>query len=203
MQGKNYGYIRVSSKEQNIDRQWDALLEVGIAKKNIYVDMQSGKTFNRPKYNQLMKRIKTADCIVITSLDRLGRNYTEIQEQWRIITQVRRVEIVVLDMPLLDTRQNHENLTGKFLADLVLQILSYVAEMERANIKKRQAEGIASAKARGIRFGREAMPLPPEMEGVIQLWQCGILTTNKAAQRLQVSRSWLYRRYKRISEKSM
>lgn len=148
-----YGYIRVSSKEQHTDRQQIALLQYGISEKNLFSDRQSGKDFDRPQYKRLLRKLKPYDCIVVTSLDRLGRNYVEIQEQWNIITRKKKADIVVLDMPLLNTRKGHNNLTGRFLADIVLQILSYVAETERHNIRTRQAEGIAAAKARGGEAG--------------------------------------------------
>lgn len=143
----NYGYARVSSKEQNEQRQMIALTAFGIAKKNIYMDKQSGKDFDRPRYKRLVKKLHPGDLLVIQSIDRLGRNYGEILEQWRVITKEKRVDIVVLDMPLLDTRARGQDLTGTFIADLVLQILSYVAQTEREMIRKRQAEGIAAAKA--------------------------------------------------------
>lgn len=158
----NYGYARVSSKEQNEQRQMIALTAFGIAKKNIYMDKQSGKDFDRPRYKRLVKKLHPGDLLVIQSIDRLGRNYGEILEQWRVITKEKRVDIVVLDMPLLDTRARGQDLTGTFIADLVLQILSYVAQTEREMIRKRQAEGIAAAKARGVKFGRR----PKETAGI-------------------------------------
>ena len=154
-----YGYVRVSSKDQNEDRQMIALREVGVPEKNIFVDKQSGKDFNRPKYKRLLKRLKTDDLLYVKSIDRLGRNYEEIQNQWRILTKDKKVDIVVLDMPLLDTRRG-KDLVGTFLSDIVLQVLSFVAENERSNIRQRQAEGIAAAKARGVRFGRPPATLP-------------------------------------------
>ncbi len=163
-----YGYIRVSSKEQHTDRQQIALLQYGISEKNLFSDRQSGKDFDRPQYKRLLRKLKPYDCIVVTSLDRLGRNYVEIQEQWNIITRKKKADIVVLDMPLLNTRKGHNNLTGRFLADIVLQILSYVAETERHNIRTRQAEGIAAAKARGVKLGRPEKFLPdgfPQVAG--------------------------------------
>ena len=154
------GYVRVSTKDQNEDRQILAMQEFGVPKKQIFMDKLSGKDFNRPQYKRLLRRLKPGDVLAVKSIDRLGRNYSEIQEQWRLITKEKRAHIVVLDMPLLDTRQKGKDLTGTFIADLVLQILSYVAQMERENIKQRQAEGIAAAKAKGVRFGREKMPIP-------------------------------------------
>lgn len=170
-----YGYVRVSSKDQNEDRQMIALREVGVSEKNIFVDKQSGKDFNRPKYKRLLKRLKTDDLLYIKSIDRLGRNYEEIQNQWRIITKDKKVDIVVLDMPLLDTRRG-KDLVGTFLSDIVLQVLSFVAENERSNIRQRQAEGIAAAKARGVRFGRPPATLPENFHQVYQLWKSGKIT---------------------------
>ena len=153
-----YGYIRVSSTDQNEDRQLIALHGKGIPDNRIYMDKQSGKDFNRPKYKRLVRRVKQGDLLYILSIDRLGRNYREIQEQWRLLTQEKGIDICVLDMPLLDTRQG-KDLMGTFIADLVLQILSFVAQSERESIRKRQAEGIAAAKARGVKFGRPPVPL--------------------------------------------
>ena len=154
-----YGYIRVSSKDQKEDRQQIALKEVGVDPQNIYVDKQSGKDFNRPQYKKMLRKLKKDDLLYIKSIDRLGRNYEEILQQWRILTKEKGVDIVVLDMPLLDTRRG-KDLMGTFLSDIVLQVLSFVAENERTNIKQRQAEGIAVAKAKGIKFGRPPLPLP-------------------------------------------
>lgn len=153
-----YGYVRVSAKDQCEDRQLLAMREFGVAENSIFLDKLSGKDFQRPQYKRLMRRLEKGDVLVVKSIDRLGRNYGEIQEQWRIITQVKRADVVVLDMPLLDTRKKEKDLTGRFVADLVLQILCYVAQVERDNIRQRQAEGIAAAKARGVRFGRESLP---------------------------------------------
>lgn len=185
----NYGYARVSSKEQNEQRQMIALTEFGIAKKNIYMDKQSGKNFDRPRYKRLVKKLRPGDLLVIQSIDRLGRNYGEILEQWRVITKEKRVDIVVLDMPLLDTRARGQDLTGTFIADLVLQILSYVAQTEREMIRKRQAEGIAAAKAWGVKFGRRPLPLPESYEDVRQKWESGQLSARAAAIALGVSHS--------------
>ena len=154
-----YGYVRVSSKEQNEDRQLFALQQLQISEKNIFIDKQSGKDFDRPQYKNLLNKIKKDDLLYIKSIDRLGRNYKEILEQWRLITKEKEVDIVVMDMPLLDTRKG-KDLIGTFLSDIVLQILSFVAESERKNIRQRQAEGIATAKAKGVRFGRPLKPLP-------------------------------------------
>lgn len=175
-----YGYVRVSSKDQNEDRQMIALREVGVPEKNIFVDKQSGKDFNRPKYKRLLERLKTDDLLYIKSIDRLGRNYEEIQNQWRILTKDKKVDIVVLDMPLLDTRRG-KDLVGTFLSDIVLQVLSFVAENERSNIRQRQAEGIAAAKARGVRFGRPPATLPENFYQVYQQWKSGKITGLEAA----------------------
>ena len=175
-----YGYIRVSTREQNEDRQAIALHEVGVPEKNIYMDKQSGKDFNRPQYKKLLRKMKKDDLLCIKSIDRLGRNYNEIQEQWRILTKEKAVDIVVLDMPLLDTRRG-KDLMGTFLSDIVLQVLSFVAENERVNIRQRQAEGIAAAKARGVRFGRVPKPLPPNFRTVYQRWKHGEITGTAAA----------------------
>ena len=175
-----YGYVRVSSTDQNEDRQIIALSACEIPEKNIYIDKQSGKDFERPRYKKLIKRLKKDDLLYIKSIDRLGRNYNEIQEQWRILTKEKAVDIVVLDMPLLDTRRG-KDLMGTFLSDIVLQVLSFVAENERINIRQRQAEGIAAAKARGVRFGRVPKPLPPNFRTVYQRWKHGEITGTAAA----------------------
>ena len=181
-----YGYARVSTKEQNEQRQLIALREFGIEDKRIFVDKQSGKDFERPKYRQLIKKLKPDDTLVIKSIDRLGRNYEEILDQWRIITKEKQAAIVVLDMPLLDTRKNRD-LTGTLIADIVLQLLSYVAQTEREFIRQRQAEGIAAAKARGVQFGRKPMERPAEYEAAKQLWQTGELSARAAAKKLCIS----------------
>ena len=168
--GNIYGYIRVSSTDQNEDRQLAALRAKRVQSNRIYMDKQSGKDFNRPKYKRMLKKLKQGDLLYIMSIDRLGRNYKEIQEQWRILTKEKGIEICVLDMPLLDTRQG-KDLMGTFIADLVLQILSFVAESERANIRKRQAEGIIAAKVRGVKFGRPALPLPDNFYEVHKAWR--------------------------------
>ena len=178
--GNIYGYVRVSTKEQNEDRQLIALHEVGVSHKNIYMDKQSGKDFNRPQYKKLLKKIKPGDLLYIKSIDRLGRNYEEIQNQWRIITKEKNTDIYVIDMPLLDTRRG-KDLLGTFISDLVLQLLSFVAENERTNIKQRQAEGIAAAKAKGIRFGRPPKPLPDNFHEAYQRWKQGEITGTAAA----------------------
>lgn len=175
-----YGYVRVSTKEQNEDRQMIALHEVSVPEKNIFLDKQSGKDFDRPMYKRLLRRLKPDDILYIKSIDRLGRNYEEIQNQWWILTKERKVDIVVLDMPLLDTRRG-KDLMGTFLSDIVLQVLSFVAENERTNIKQRQAEGIAAAKARGVQFGRPPKPLPENFHQVYQQWKAEELTGVAAA----------------------
>ena len=180
MQGSIYGYGRVSSTEQNADRQVLRLRGVGVAEKNIFVDKQSGKDFERPQYKKLMKKLKPGDLLYVLSIDRLGRNYVEIQEQWRVLTKDKGVDIIVMDMPLLNTR-NGKDLLGTFIADLVLQILSFVAQTERENIKTRQAQGIAAAKLRGVRFGRPQKPLPQNFFNAYQGWKQGKLTCVAAA----------------------
>lgn len=172
--GNIYGYVRVSTREQNEDRQLIALHEAGVLDKNIYLDKQSGKDFERSQYKRLLRRMKKDDLLYIKSIDRLGRNYEEILQQWRIITKDKSVDIVVLDMPLLNTRRG-KDLMGTFLSDIVLQVLSFVAENERTNIRQRQAEGIAAAKAKGVRFGRPPKPLPENFHNVYQRWKAGKL----------------------------
>ena len=186
MNEKQYGYIRVSSRDQNEDRQRLAMEEFGIAGGNIYMDKQSGKDFQRPGYRWLMRKIKPVDTLVIKSIDRLGRNYEEILEQWRYITREKKADIVVLDMPLLDTRQGRD-LTGTLIADIVLQLLSYVAQTERELIRQRQAEGIAAAKARGVHMGRRPMDPPAEFERCYEQWKSGALSARGAACALGVS----------------
>ena len=175
-----YGYVRVSTKEQNEDRQLIALREMAVPEQNIFVDKQSGKDFNRPQYRRLVKKLKPDDLLCIKSIDRLGRNYGEILDQWRILTREKGIDIVVLDMPLLDTRRG-KDLMGMFLSDIVLQVLSFVAENERTNIRARQAEGIAAAKARGVRFGRPPRPLPKNFHSAYRQWKSGAITCTAAA----------------------
>ena len=176
-----YGYIRVSSKDQKEDRQQIALKEVGVELQNIYVDKQSGKDFNRPQYKKMLRKLKKDDLLYIKSIDRLGRNYEEILQQWRILTKEKGVDIAVLDMPLLDTRRG-KDLMGTFLSDIVLQVLSFVAENERTNIKQRQAEGIAAAKAQVIKFGRPPLPLPDNFYEVHKAWRSKKITLKQAAE---------------------
>lgn len=177
-----YGYIRVSSRDQNEDRQLIAMQELNIPPTHVYIEKQSGKDFNRPKYKRLLRKLRRDDLLYIKSIDRLGRNYGEILEQWRILTKEKGIDIVVLDMPLLDTRRG-KDLMGTFLSDIVLQVLSFVAENERTNIRQRQAEGIAAAKAKGVRFGRPPRPLPLEFHNAYQEWRTGNITCTEAARR--------------------
>ena len=180
MTGSVYGYVRVSSVEQNEDRQLIALENVGVAKRNIFTDKQSGKDFERGQYKRLLKKLKPGDLLYILSIDRLGRNYIEIQEQWRVLTKEKGVDIGVIDMPILDTRKG-KDLLGTFIADLVLQILSFVAQTERENIRSRQAQGIAAAKKRGVKFGRPKKELPANFKSVVEKWQGKELSSRQAA----------------------
>lgn len=193
---KKYGYIRVSAKDQNPDRQLIALRKCGINGKDIFLDKMSGKDFVRPRYVKLLKCLKKGDLLVVKSIDRLGRNYGEILEQWRKITKEIGADIQVLDMPLLNTDSQHESLTGVFISDLVLQILAYVAETERSFIKQRQAEGIAAARSRGVKFGCKKNELPKQFEEYFQMWVTGEISTRKAAKKLEISHSTFYRRCK-------
>ena len=187
MKNKIYGYVRVSTKEQNEDRQVIALQEYGVRLEDILMDKQSGKDFNRPAYQRLMKKIKPGDTLFIKSIDRLGRNYEEIIEQWRVITKEKRASVVVIDMPLLDTRQKDRDLTGAFIADLVLQILSYIAAHERIVIRQRQAEGIAVALAKGTRFGKPPMKRPDTFPAVREAWLNKEISARSAAKKLGVT----------------
>lgn len=186
MEGTTYGYIRVSTKEQNEARQRIALEDFGVSPDHIILDKRSGKDFDRPGYKRLCKKMKSGDTLVIKSIDRLGRNYTEILEEWRTLTREKGVSIVVLDMPLLDTRKK-QDLTGELIADIVLKLLSYVAQTEREFIRQRQAEGIAAAKARGVQFGRKPMDRPEGYSEVYSSWQAGELSARKAAKQLGVT----------------
>ena len=188
-----YGYVRVSSREQNEDRQLDALRGMEIEERNIFIDQQSGKDFERPQYKRLVRKVRREDLICIKSIDRLGRNYTEIQEQWRYLTKEKGADIVVLDMPLLDTRRG-KDLMGTFLSDIVLQVLSFAAENERTNIRQRQAEGIAAAKARGVRFGRPQIIMPEYFGKTVRSWERKEITVEEAVRRCGVSESTFYRR---------
>ena len=186
---QSYGYVRVSTKEQNEARQLAAFDVVGILPENIYLDKRSDADFDRTQDRRLLRRLKAGDTLVVKSIDRLGRNYEEILEQWRIITREKRAAIVVLDMPLLDTRASDRDLTGTLIADIVLQLLSYVAQTEREFIRQRQAEGIAAAKARGVRFGRRATAIPPEFPAVHAQWLRGTFNSRAAGARLGVSQT--------------
>lgn len=194
---KVYGYARVSSMEQNEDRQMVALKKAGVVAGNIFMDKQSGKDFHRVNYEELVLRLQRGDLLYIMSIDRLGRNYAEIQNQWRILTKEIGVDICVLDMPLLDTR-NGKDLMGTFIADLVLQILSFVAENERENIRKRQEQGIAAAKKRGVRFGRPEAAVPDNFEVIVKTWERKIISIDEVLGRCQMSRSTFYRRLREM-----
>ncbi|MGN0436846.1 MAG: recombinase family protein [Wujia sp.] len=188
-----YGYVRVSSTDQNEDRQLIALNQKLVPEKNIYIDKKSGKNFERPNYQKMLRRLKSGDLLYVLSIDRLGRNYEEILQQWRIITKDKGVDICVLDMPLLDTRQG-KDLMGTFIADLVLQILSFVAENERANIRKRQAEGIAAAKARGVRFGRQKKEFSKAFEEIVYEWERKQIPLSELLIKYNISEATFYRR---------
>ena len=188
-----YGYVRVSAADQNIARQMLEMKGLGLDKKNIYIDRQSGKDFDRPHYKALIRKLRKGDLLYIKSIDRLGRNYEEIQEQWRIITKEKKADIVVLDMELLDTRRG-KDLIGTFLADIVLQVLSFVAQNERENIKQRQAEGIAAAKARGVTFGRPKLKEPDNFEEIYQKWRTKKISPDQAAESAGMSLSAFYSR---------
>ena len=190
-----YGYVRVSTREQNEDRQMIALHELGLEDRQIYVDKQSGKDFQRPQYQKLLRKLKPGDLLYVKSIDRLGRNYTEILEQWRVLTREKEADICIVDMPILDTRRG-KDLLGTFISDLVLQLLSFVAENERTNIRQRQREGIEAARARGVRFGRPPMPLPENFHPVYQKWKHGEITAADAARECRMPRtSFYYRAY--------
>lgn len=190
---KIYGYVRVSSTDQNEDRQLIALREQGVDEKNIFIDKQSGKDFERPNYKKLVNKLKTGDLLYIISIDRLGRNYEEIQKQWRVLTKEIGIDICVLDMPMLDTR-NGKDLMGTFIADLVLQILSFVAQSERENIKKRQPEGIAAAKAKGVKFGRPEKEVPDDFGKIVRAWEQKKLPLEEVLKKCGMSEATFYRR---------
>lgn len=200
---EQYAYIRVSTKEQNTDRQLLALEPYHIPKENIYCDHQSGKNFDRPAYQQLIRKIKSGDLLIVKSIDRLGRNYNDILVQWQYITKEIGADILVLDMELLDTRQKAGNLTGTLIADLVLQIFAYVAQTEREFISQRQAEGIAAAKRNGKKFGRPTLVLPAEFESICQQCRSGSISTRQAAKQLGMSHTTFYRKYRKIVEESV
>ncbi len=194
-----YGYVRVSTNDQNTARQFAAMEKLEVPKENLYVDKQSGKDFNRPAYKRLLRRLKEGDLLYVKSIDRLGRNYEEIQEQWRILTKEKKIDIVVLDMSLLDTR-NGKDLLGTFISDVVLQILSFVAQNERENIKLRQAEGIAAAKANGVKFGRPEIPLPNNFYDVYEDWRNKKMTLRQAAEACEMSSSTFYYKAKKLEK---
>ena len=195
---KKYGYVRVSTRDQNIDRQMSAMQKAGLEKERIYIDKLSGKDFNRPRYQRLIKRLAAGDELYIKSIDRLGRNYDEIIEQWRYLTKTKDVDIIVLDFPLLDTRNQVNGITGKFIADLVLQILSYVAQIERENIHQRQMEGIKEAKAKGTRFGRPKNALPDGFKEVYDLWKSEQISQREAGKMLNTNHVTFGRWVKRV-----
>lgn len=186
---KRYGYIRVSSKHQHIDRQVQAMEQAGLSRKQFVIDHQTGKTFQRKNYQKLVRKLKPGDELYVQSIDRLGRNYEEILEQWRYLTAVKQIDIIVLDFPLLDTRQPVQGITGKFLADLVLQVLSYAAHIERENISQRQMQGIREAKKKGVRFGRPPKQYPENFFQVAKLWKQGDMSLREGAEQLHVSHS--------------
>lgn len=192
---KIYGYIRVSAKDQNVNRQVDSMCAAGVSPNRLYVDKQSGKDFERPAYRRLVKRLRPGDLLIVKSIDRLGRNYDEIMEQWRILTKERGIDIRVLDMPLLDTT-HAKDLLGTFIADLVLQVLSYCAHAERDNIRQRQMEGIISAKARGVQFGRPKKELPEDFDQLYDSWRNGEMTGDELAKKCNIALGVLYRKVK-------
>jgi Site-specific recombinases, DNA invertase Pin homologs len=196
MKNQTYGYARVSSKDQNLKRQLLALTGFSILQSNIFMDKKSGKDFERLEYVKLLKKLKPGDMLAVQSIDRLGRNYDEIIEQWRIITKEKGADIVILDMPLLDTRKKEQDLTSTFIADLVLQILSYVAQTERENIRKRQADGIAAALAQGVKFGRESKPLPTDFENIVCQWRSKKIRLDQALNTLNVGRTYFFQHAK-------
>lgn len=198
MLNNTYGYVRVSTRDQHEDRQIAAMLDFGVAVENITVEKLSGKDFQRPLYQQLVDSLGSGDVLVVKSIDRFGRNYDEIIQQWGLLTKEREIAIVVLDMPLLDTREGRD-LTGKLIADIVLQVLSYVAQVERENIRQRQAEGIAAAKARGVKFGRRRIELPESFLELAELWQNGAVTASAASEALGISRRTFMNRIQELT----
>ena len=197
--GNIYGYCRVSSRDQNEDRQLITMKEMNVPEKNVFVDKQSGKDFDRPQYKKLMRRIKAGDVLFVKSIDRLGRNYKDILEQWKIITKDKGADIVIIDMPLLDTRKN-KDLLGTFISDLVLALLSYISENERSTIRLRQAEGIAAAKEKGIRFGRPQKPLPENFHDVYQRWKMKKITIKQAAEECGMPKSSFFDKAKQFGK---
>lgn len=197
-QKKTYlGYMRVSSRDQKEDRQKISLMEVGIMEENIYMDKMSGKDFDRPQYKKLLERLDENSILFVKSIDRLGRNYSDLNEQWRMITKEKKADIVVIDMPILDTRKE-KNLMGTFISDIVLTLLSYVAENERVNIRQRQAEGIAAAKARGVKFGRPKKQLPDNFDEICTAWQKKQLSQKEAAKACNMAESTFYYKAKKL-----
>lgn len=199
MEKKIFGYMRVSTREQNEDRQRVALLEMGVPEKNIYMDKLSGKDFNRPQYKKMLKKLDKNTVLFVKSIDRLGRNYADLNEQWRVITKEKGADIVVIDMPILDTRRE-KGLLGTFISDIVLALLSYVSENERVNIKQRQAEGIAAAKERGVKFGRPPKPLPDNFYGVYQQWKAKRLTLKQAAEACGMAETTFFDKAKKFGK---
>ncbi|WP_418463924.1 recombinase family protein [Frisingicoccus sp.] len=197
---QKYGYVRVSTREQNEARQLDALAPYEIPQKNLFVEKKSGKDFDRPVYKRLMKRLRPGDLLIVKSIDRLGRNYDEILEEWRHITREIGADVLILDMPLLDTRTKGRDLTGTFIADLVLQILSYVAQTERENIRRRQMEGIAAAKRQGVRFGRPTLPLPDNFNAIHKAWREKKLTLKQAARECDMPEGTFYSKAVRLEK---
>ena len=193
MDSKVYGYIRVSTREQNIERQMISLQNAGVKQKDIFIDKQSGKNFQRPAYTKMMNRVREGDLIIVKSIDRLGRNYQEIMEQWRIITKEKKADIRIQDMPLLDTTKT-KDLLGTFISDVILQLLSFVAENERDNIRQRQAEGIAAAKARGVRFGKPMIPMPDNFPELYMRWEANDISIKELASLCNMGRSTMYKR---------
>ena len=191
-----YGYVRVSSRDQNESRQLIAMSDKKVTPGNIYIDKQSGSSFDRPQYKKLLKKLRKGDLLYVLSIDRLGRNYSEILQQWRFLTKEKQVDISVIDMPLLDTRQGETDLMRTFIADLVLQILSFVAQNERENIRSRQAQGILAAKARGVHMGRPAKCIPDDFDAIVQDWENGTICLSEALKRTGLSASTFYRRRK-------
>ena len=197
---EKYGYVRVSLNDQNKDRQIIEMKKLGIKSKNIYMDKQSGKDFNRPSYLRLLKKLKKGDLLYVKSIDRLGRNYREIQDQWRILTKEMEIDIMVIDMPLLDTR-NYKDLMGTFIADLVLQVLSFVSENERENIRKWQEEGIRAARLRGVEFGRPINAAPDNFAALVKQWKGGYITPEDIAKECGMSVATFYRRLREYRSK--
>ena len=194
-----YGYVRVSTAQQHIDRQIDALLELGLDQSSIFIDYESGKDFNRRNYKKLIRKLKKDDLVIIKSIDRLGRDYNMIIEEWRLITKEKEADIMVIDMPLLDTRIEGKNLVGKFISDIVLQVLSFVAQNERETMRARQAEGIKTAKARGVKFGRPRITLPNNFEIVTRQYLNKEITNQKACEILGMTRGSFFRYMKELN----